>query len=110
MAIRGNREWMGEEDSLMETSGGHGRAEGNHTRPEWVKMSGLGDGEFCGVIASQHSQNFRYPQWVRLHPANPYFVFAPMVEEAFKIEPGEEYVSKFHYLVFDGKEPVSVEF
>ncbi|MDF1657387.1 MAG: PmoA family protein [Verrucomicrobiales bacterium] len=105
MAIRGSREWMGEEDSLMETSEGHGRTDGNHTRPEWVQMSGEIDGDPCGIVALQDKQNFRYPQWVRLHPAKPYFVFAPMVEEPFTIEPGDEYVSKFRYIVFDGEEP-----
>lgn len=108
MAIRGSREWMGEEDDLMTTSEGHGRTEGNHTRPEWVKMSGLVDGEPCGVLARQSPENFRFPQWVRLHPAKPYFVFAPMVEEPFTIGPGEKYVSKFEYIVFDGKEPSGI--
>lgn len=105
MAFRGSRQWMGEEDSLMETSEGLGRTKGNHTRPTWVKMSGLIDGQPCGIVAGQNQQNFRFPQWVRLHPAKPYFVFAPMVEEAFTIEPGEKYVGKFNYLVFDGEEP-----
>lgn len=105
MAIRGSREWMGEEDTLMKTSDGHGRIEGNHTRPEWVKMSGLVEGDPCGIVVMQDEQNFRYPQWVRTHPAKPYFVFAPMVEEPFTISPGEKYVSTFRYLVFDGEEP-----
>lgn len=105
MAIRGSREWMGEEEGLMQTNEGHGRTKGNHTRPEWVKMSGLIDGEPCGILAIQDPSNFRYPQWVRLHPAKPYFVFAPMVEEPFTIQPGESYVSTFRYLVFDGEAP-----
>mgnify|MGYP002879245777 FL=1 len=50
-----------------------------------------------------HPDNFRYPQWVRLHPSMPYFVYAPMVKEPFSIEPGKPYVSKFRYLTFDGK-------
>lgn len=110
MAIRGSREWMGEEDGLMKTSDGHGRTKGNHTRPEWVKMSGLVNGEPCGVVALQDPDNFRFPQWVRLHPAKPYFVFAPMVEEPFTIEPGEKYSSKFEYIVFDGEEPMGVAY
>ncbi|MEM6915218.1 MAG: PmoA family protein [Verrucomicrobiota bacterium] len=110
MAIRGSREWMGERDTLMTTSEGHGRTEGNHTRPEWVKMSGLVDGEPCGIVALQHPENFRFPQWVRLHPSKPYFVFAPMVEEPFTIEPGDTYTSRYRYLVFDGKDPLGVAY
>lgn len=102
MAIRGNPAWLGEEDGCIVTSEGKGRTEGNHTRPAWVKMSGELDGEQCGVVAIQDPANFRYPQWVRLHPSKPYFVFAPMVEEPFEIKPGQDYVSKFRWVVFDG--------
>lgn len=102
MAIRGNDEWLGEEDGRITTSDGKGRQEGNHSRPAWVKMSGDLDGAPCGVVAIQDKSNFRYPQWVRLHPSKPYFVFAPMVEEPFEINPGEDYVSKFQWVVFDG--------
>ena len=51
----------------------------------------------------EHPDNFRFPQWVRLHPTMPYFVYAPMVEEPFDISPGKPYVSKFRYVTFDGE-------
>ncbi|MDF1824438.1 MAG: PmoA family protein [Verrucomicrobiales bacterium] len=105
MAIRGSRAWMGEDDLLMRTNEGLGRIRGNHTRPESVVMSGLIDGSPCGILAIQDPSNFRYPQWVRLHPAKPYFVFSPMVEEPFTIEPGEAYVSKYRYVIFDDGRP-----
>ncbi len=103
MAIRGNSEWLGEESDRIVTSEGRDRVAGNHTRPAWVKMTGRLDGAACGVVAIPHPGNFRAPQWVRLHPSKPYFVFSPMVEEAFTIKPGEEYESKFRFLVFDGE-------
>ena len=65
-------------------------------------MHGPVDGRQCGVVVMNHPDNFRFPQWVRLHPKMPYFVFAPMVEEPFMIEPGKPYVSKFRYLTYDG--------
>jgi len=102
MAIRGSGEWMGTEDTLMLTSGGHGRIAGNHTRPEWVRMAGKVDGAPCGVVAFCHPGNFRAPQWVRTHPAKPYFVFTPMVEEPFVIKPGTAYESRYRFVVFDG--------
>lgn len=102
MAIRGNAAWLGEEPGRIVTSGGQDRVAGNHTRPAWVKMSGLLDGTPCGIVAIPHHENFRSPQWVRLHPSKPYFVFSPMVEEPFTIEPGKPYLSKFRFLVFDG--------
>ncbi len=103
MALRGNGEWLGEDDKLFLTSDGFGRVEGNHTRPSWVKMAGSIDDVPCGIVSIGHPENFRSPQWVRLHPAKPYFVFAPMVEEPFVIAPGEEYLSRYRFLVFDGE-------
>jgi hypothetical protein len=39
---------------------------------------------------------------VRLHPDKPYFVFTPSVLGAFEIKPGDEYVSRYRYVVHDG--------
>ena len=103
MAIRGRADWLGEELGRIVTSEGKNRIEGNHTRPSWVKMSGQIDGAPCGVVAIPNPENFRAPQWVRLHPSKPYFVFSPMVEESFTIEPGTTYESRFRYVVFDGE-------
>lgn len=108
MAIRGNSQWMakdkeGKPKGSMLTSEGKARKNGNHSRPRWVAMHGPVDGQECGVVVMNHPDNFRYPQWVRLHPSMPYFVYSPMVEEPFSIEPGKSYVSKFRYLTFDGE-------
>lgn len=108
MAIRGNDAWLdpakdAEPPGSIVTSEGKGRQDGNHTRPEWVAMAGPVDGGTAGVVAYCDPDNFRAPQWVRLHPSKPYFVFAPMVEEPFAIEPGEAYVSRFRFVVFDGE-------
>src|SRR5262249_13972786 len=50
------------------TSEGKHRADGNHSRPRWVDLSGQIDGEFAGVAILQHPSNYRFPQPVRLHP------------------------------------------
>jgi len=107
MAIRGSDQWMikGEDGNplgKMITSEGKNSNNGNHSRPRWVGMHGRVDGQECGVVVMNHPDNFRFPQWVRLHPSKPYFVYAPMVEEPFTIESGKPYVSKFRYLTYDG--------
>jgi len=107
MAIRGNDQWMekdqkGKPVGKMITSEDKNRENGNHSRPRWVAMYGPVDGHDCGVVVMNHPDNFRYPQWVRLHPAMPYFVYAPMVQEPFAIEPSKPFVSKFRYLTYDG--------
>ncbi len=108
MAIRGNTQWLAnakdeKPPGFLETSENHDRIEGNHTRPNYVMMHGPVDGDHAGVLVEQDKENFRYPQWVRLHPTKPYFVFAPMVEEPFQIKPGSPYKSRYRYVVFDGE-------
>lgn len=107
MAIRGNYAWLKDKDDLSTkpgdleflTSEGKDRLEGNHTRPNWVALSGKIDDQDVSAAIFGSPQNFRAPQHVRIHPNKPYFCFAPMVEGAFKIEPGREYISRYRYLV-----------
>lgn len=108
MAIRGSSQWIpttkgAQPVGKIITSEGKGRKEGNHSRPRWVAMYGPVDGEVCGLVVMSHPDNFRFPQWVRLHPSMPYFVYSPMVEEPFQIAPEKPYVSKFRYITFDGE-------
>lgn len=103
MALRGAREWFQDRPCQFLTSEGKGRKDGNHTRPNWVEMSGdLGDHK-SGIVVFCHPDNFRAPQPVRLHPDKPYFCFAPMVLGSFTIEPGKPYVSKYRYFVHTGE-------
>jgi hypothetical protein len=102
MGIRGSSQWMGGK-AMMQTSEGKDRVAGNHSRPNWVAMTGEVDGATCGIAALSHPTNFRAPQPVRLHPDMPYFCFAPMVEGDFEIVPGEAYVSRFRFAAFDGQ-------
>jgi hypothetical protein len=115
MGLRGSRAWFdpkargdsppdpsrsGRSDFL--TSEEKGRADGNHTRPRWVDLSGLLEGRAGGVALLDHPDNFRFPQPVRLHPNKPYFCFAPMVLSSFTIEPGRPYVSRYRLDLHDG--------
>lgn len=107
MAFRGNIEWLKEKDApafnrgdlVFLTSEGKGRLEGNHTRPNWVALSGSLEKQRVSLSVFCHPKNFRAPQHVRLHPNKPYFCFAPAVGGQFKIEPGQKYVSRYRYLV-----------
>jgi hypothetical protein len=115
MGLRGHRDWFdpsvkgnnapdparsGKSDFL--TSEGKNRATGNHTRPSWVDLAGLADGQPAGVALLDHPGNFGFPQPVRLHPNKPYFCFAPMVLGRFEIAPGREYLSRYRFVVHDG--------
>lgn len=107
MAFRGNAQWLKEKDDhsvnpgdlQFLTSDGKDRWDGNHTRPDWVALSGRLDGQEVSLAIFGSPKNFLAPQPVRLHPNKPYFCFTPAFEGAFTIEPGEEYVSRYRYLV-----------
>ncbi|MGC6458286.1 MAG: PmoA family protein [Akkermansiaceae bacterium] len=107
MAFRGNAQWLitkeGGKTVNFLTSEGKDRVKGNHSRPNWVAMTGKIDEQDTTIIVMGHSKNFRAPQPVRLHPEKPYFCFAPMVAGEFKIEPGKKYLSRYRYLVTSSK-------
>ncbi|MBI3465322.1 MAG: PmoA family protein, partial [Planctomycetes bacterium] len=84
------------------TSEGKDRIDGNHTRPEWVSLSGKIDGQPAALTVMGHPTNYGFPQPVRLHPTKPYFCFAPMVLGEFKLEKSRPYVSRYRFLVHDG--------
>ena len=99
MAIRGNVAWLGEDACEFLTSDGDARIEGNHSRPDWVAMLGELAGKPAAVVVMGHPENFRAPQSVRIHPDKPYFCFAPMVDGKFAITPGEEFRSRYRFLI-----------
>ncbi|MCB1230372.1 MAG: PmoA family protein [Verrucomicrobiae bacterium] len=108
MAIRGTSAWFdpdknAEPPATFLTASGLGRIEGNHSRENWVALSGLLDGGTAGVAMFSHPANFRAPQWVRLHPTKPYFVFTPQVEEGFTIAPDKSYTGQYRYVAYDGE-------
>ena len=100
MCIRGAGAW--DSGDVMLTNEGKNQQDGNHSRQNWVAMSGKVDGEVCGIAAMCHTSNLNYPQPVRLHPKMPYFCFAPMVVDTFHIKPGETFVSRYRFVSFDG--------
>jgi hypothetical protein len=110
MAIRGTSQWEiadGKPQGVgMLTSAGADRLKGNHSRPNWVALFGKIAGEMNGVAALSHPMNFRAPQFVRLHPARPYFCFSPMVEEEFAIAPGKPFRARYRFIVYTGETDV----
>lgn len=103
LAFRGDADWHDSREYDFLTSQGKTKADGNHTRPNWVQIHDQVEGESVGLTIFDHPQNFRYPQPVRLHPTMSYFCFAPAQLGDFSIEPGTPYVSKYRFCVHTGK-------
>jgi hypothetical protein len=103
LGFRGSRQWDGVDNCRFLTSEGKTRADGNETRAKWCHVGGLVDGKPAGVAILCHPDNFRFPQPVRLHPAEPFFCFAPSQLGDWTIEPGKPYVAKYRFIVSDGE-------
>ena len=105
---RGPSEWLHADEKSgatgceFLTSAGQGRVQGNHTRPQWVSVTGKVSGELCTVAIFGHPQNLRHPQPVRLHPDKPYFCFAPCVLEDLEIKPDQPLTSRYRIITHDG--------
>lgn len=109
MTIRGHADWHDNHAYDYLTSEGKNKDNGNQSRPQWVELYGALSGETAGVTILSHPGNFRFPQPVRLHPTMPYFCFAASAVDAFTIEPGKPYVSRYRYYVHDGKPSATVD-
>ena len=104
LGFRGREEWDGKPNAHFLTSyGERDRDKGNFTRGRWVDMSGAAEGQYGGVTVLCHPDNFRAPQPMRLHPTEPFMCYAPSQLGDWKIEPGQNYVSKYRFVVHDGK-------
>lgn len=106
-AFRGSRQWnrLDNPDAawLFGTDTTRDREVANHSKPQWASLYGDIEGSMAGVAIIPHSSNFRYPQFIRIHPTMPYYCFYPAVEERFSIVPGQEYRTKHRLVVFDGE-------
>lgn len=106
--------WRGPDDWLLAKNGqpgqgctfltslGDDRKKGNHTRPDWVAVTGKVDDQLCTVAIFGSSANFQHPQPVRLHPDKPYFCFAPCVLAEFTISREQPLVSRYRIVTHAG--------
>ena len=106
--------WRGPDDWLLPKDGqpskgctfltslGDDRVNGNHTRPDWVAVTGEVNGNPCTVAIFGSSQNFQHPQPVRLHPDKPYFCFAPCVLGEFAISRERPLTSRYRIVTHAG--------
>jgi Family of unknown function (DUF6807) len=104
VGFRGNWAWNGEDKTDFLTSEGEtDRIKGNTARGRWCDLCGAVDGERAGIAILGHPDNFRAPQPMRLHPTEPFFCFAPQQTGGMEIAPGKPYVSRYRFVVHDGR-------
>lgn len=102
VAFRGRDDWYGTPNANFLTSEGHGREDGNATRARWTHIGGMAEGALRGVAVLSHPDNFRHPEPVRIHPNEPYFVYAPSQLGEWAIAPGKPHRVRYRYVIYDG--------
>ncbi|HUR11544.1 MAG TPA: PmoA family protein [Flavitalea sp.] len=105
LAFRGSKYWnphspAGKDSMHLITSEGYTRIVANHKKARYVSVFGTIKNSIQGVTVFDHPGNFRYPQSIRIHPDMPYWVYSPVVEGPFTINPGATYHAKYRYCVF----------
>lgn len=103
LGVRGNAAWDPTDNVSMLTSNGDDREKGDSTKGKWVHMGGDVSGKRTGLAVLIHPQNFRFPQPLRLNPKNPQLCIAPSQDGDWEITPGKPYVSRYRFIVADGK-------
>jgi len=103
VGFRAHPDWDDTSKTRILTSEGLGRLEGHATRAKWFNAGGFTDGRQGGVAILGHPSNFRFPQPMRLHPSEPFFMFAPTQLGEMSIQPGIPYVTRYRYITYDGE-------
>ena len=103
LGVRGNAQWDPAEKVTMLTSNGDDRKAGDGSKGKWVHLGGDVDGAPTGLAVLIHPENFRFPQPLRLNPKNPQLCVAPSQDGDWEIAPGQPYVSRYRFVVADGK-------
>ena len=104
LGFRGHGDWDGKENCFYLTANGEGdRIKGHTTRARWCHVGGRTGGKWGGIGVLCHPDNFRFPQPMRIHPSEPFFNFAPAQAGHWEIKPDEDYVSRYRFVVSDGR-------
>lgn len=103
LGFRGRENWNGEENTDFLTSEGKDRSNGHATTANWCHIGGMVDGGIAGITIMSHPDNFRAPQPMRIHPTEPFFNWAPSQAGDWAIRPGQEYIARYRFVVYDGE-------
>lgn len=102
LGIRGHRDWNGVGKTHFLTSEGVSGTKANETRGNWCWMGGPVDNQETGIAVLCHPDNFRAPQPFRAHPSEPFLCLAPSQLGDWEIKPGQDYISRYRFVVRDG--------
>lgn len=110
IGFRATEQW-GKDNSSALTSEGKTKDEADATRARWCIVSGETSSSKgnSGILFMSNPQNREHPEPMRMWPSNTmegkenvYFMFTPIRQNKWVINPGKNHVLKYRMLVFDG--------
>jgi hypothetical protein len=102
LGVRGPDAWDGAGKMQFLTSEGKTRTDGHGTRARWCRLTGPVGGRPAGIAILDHPENPRHPQWMRLHPTEPFFSYTPVQASALALQAGHVLSSHYRFVVSDG--------
>lgn len=110
LGFRATKNWHSENSRLL-TSEGKNRDEMDATRARWCRIEGQTNVEAgrSGIVIMSHPNNFSHPEPVRMWKSDEspgkgeiFFMFTPIRENPWKLEPLKSYALRYRMIVYDG--------
>ncbi len=96
-------------NSMVLTSEGRTRKDADGSKARWCIVQGEIDDDYAGVVMMSFPTNYNYPEPLRIWPENQngrgdmFANFCPTKDMNWPLLPGNDYVLKYRFLVFNGK-------
>jgi hypothetical protein len=104
---RATEKWDGKNSEML-TSEGKTRDEADGTKARWVIVQGSIDREYAGAVMMSYPTNYNYPEPLRVWKSDMngrgdvYANFSPTKDKDWPLTPGNDYVLKYRFVVFNG--------
>ncbi|MDB5231904.1 MAG: hypothetical protein JWN76_2709 [Chitinophagaceae bacterium] len=90
------------------TSEGKTRKDADGSKARWVIVQGSIDDDYAGAVMMSYPTNYNYPEPLRIWPekmngrGDVYANFSPTKDKSWALNPGQDYVLKYRFLVYNG--------
>lgn len=105
---RATEKWNKDNSTIL-TSEGKVRKEADGTKARWCLVQGSIDDDHAGAVMMSFPTNYNHPEPLRIWPENifgrgdVYVNFFPARDTDWQLKPGNNYVLKYRFLVFNGQ-------
>lgn len=105
---RATEKWHDDNSETL-TSEGKVRKDADGTKARWVILQGSLDQDYGGAVMMSYPTNYNHPEPLRIWPektngrGDVFANFSPTKDKDWSLQPGQNYVLNYRFLVFNGK-------